>query len=159
MANPLLIAFRTGATIMAAVFAFDWLFEPSELTLEDSREWEVSTHSFFDKSGRTTLLLSSAQGWQVRLNCETYSELCTHVRSRGVSGLKVWVGDLGYFKSPSLLQAQASGTDIVSLSSQQEAYARHAFSRAAPKIFFLFLAMSAWFGPRLWAAARRRDAA
>ena len=141
---------------MALAFVFDWLFEPSELTLDDARDWEAVAHNFAERSGRTTLLLTSQYGHQVKVNCAYYGDLCAHVRSAGTAGLRVWVGDLGYFKSASLLQATVGGRDIVPLAAQQAAYRDNALERNLTKLFFVGLALLAWYGPRF--ARRLRPA-
>lgn len=56
MTHPFLIASRAGTTIMAGVFLLNWLSAPGELDLENAREWEVESHLFIQKAGRTSLL-------------------------------------------------------------------------------------------------------
>ncbi len=159
MKNPLLIAFRAGATIMTGVFLVNWLVLPGELTLEHSREWEVDSHMFIERAGRVSLLLSSSSGRRVKVSCEHYVALCTRVKDGGDKGLRVWTDELGYFSSTSLLQARAGERDIVSLQSQQLEYEARTLQRNAPLLLFLTLAVIAWCWPRMARRFRPEHAA
>ena len=149
MKNPLLIAFRAGATIITGVFLLNWLVAPGVLTLEQSREWEADSHLFIERAGRISLLLSSSSGWRVKVGCEHYAALCAHVKAGGSKGLRLWTDELGYFSSTSLLQARAGDQDIVSLKSQQLEYEARSTQRNAPLIIFFTLAAIAWRWPRI----------
>lgn len=159
MRNPLLIAFRAGATIVAGVFLVNWLFAPAELTLEQAREWEVDSHMFIERAGRVSLLLQSSAGRRVKVGCEHYLALCTHVKESGEKELRLWTDELGYFSSTSLLQARVGERDVVSFRSQQLAYEGRTWQRNAPLIVFLALAVVAWRWPRIARRLRPEQAA
>lgn len=159
MQNPLLIVLRVGATVMTAVFALNWLDAPGALTLEHARQWEVDSYAFSERAGRVSLLQSSGGGRRVKLSCEHYAALCSHVGAAGATQLRVWTDELGYFVSTSLIQARAGGVDIVSFESQRAAYEARTMWRNAPLLFFLTLAVAAWWWPKLAKHRSSRHAA
>lgn len=150
--NPFLIVFRAFSTILALVFVWDWVLAPAELRLEDARELEITSHAFYEKSGRTTLMLRSQYGHQQKVSCDRDVSFCSTLKRGLPPALRIWQVDLGMLQGPALAAARAGEVELVSLAEQNVGYVDARATIAWIKWCLIALAIVAW----RWRSLRQR---